>query len=195
MRKELLAAVLDEAGPELMSDIEILDIGCGTGSWLETLQDARTDRGRLTGVDILPERVAAAAARVPAATVRHADARSLPFEDNRFAVAFLFTVLSSLSTADDVQRALAEGLRVVRPSGLLLVYEPRWPSPLNRSTRRISWRELRQAGMPPAHARPLTLFPPLARRLGRATERLYPRLARIPVLKSHRLVAFRRAPE
>lgn len=193
IRRELLDALLEEAGSELASDGDVLDIGCGTGFWLSALEDAGTRSERLFGVDILPERVAAASRRVPRASVRQADARSLPFPDGSFALVLLFTLLSSLSTREDVAHALGEARRALRPGGLLLCYEPRLPSPLNSSVRRISEKELDMSGLRPRSERRLTLLPPLARRLGASTDTLYSRLAALPPLRSHRLVIYRRA--
>ena len=192
IRAELLEALLEEAGPELRSGGELLDVGCGGGFWLEALRDAGVAPERLTGVDLLPARVSAASARVPGATVRLADARALPFDDGRFALVLAFTLLSSLASAEDVRRAATEARRVLRPGGLLLVYEPRLPNPLNRRVRRISAHALEQAGMRPVSDLALTVLPPVARRLGSRTPALYPRLSRLPPLRSHRLVTLRR---
>jgi SAM-dependent methyltransferase len=194
IREELLSAVLEEAGPELASAGEVLDVGCGTGFWLETLQRAGVEPARLVGVDLLPERVAAAAQRVPEATVREADVRALPFEDGRFAVVVMFTVLSSLASPEDVRRALADAKRVVQPRGTLLCYEPRLPNLLNRGVLRVRDEDLDMAGIRPRAERRLTLFPPLSRRLGRRTSFAYARLARLPPLLTHRLVIYRREP-
>jgi SAM-dependent methyltransferase len=192
IRAELLSALLEEAEAELASGGQVLDVGCGTGFWLEALYAWGVDRRRLCGVDIRPERVEAVAARVPGVSVSQADARALPFEDSSFVVVLLFTVLSSLASATDVHRALGEARRVLDPSGVLLVYEPRWRRPLRRRARGISDTELERSGISPRRERVLTLVPPLARRLGPATDALYPRLARIRALRSHRLVVYRK---
>ena len=193
MRAELLAALLDEAAAELEGDGEILDIGCGTGFWLEALADSGVDASRLTGVDILPERVAAAATRVPNATVEQADAKALRLEANRFTVILMFTVLSSLERDSDVRHALSEARRVLAPGGLMLVYEPRLRNPFNAGVRRVTDEDLDVAGLSPRTERRLTLLPPLARRLGARTPTLYPRLNRLAPLRTHRLVAYRSA--
>ncbi|MGH2844684.1 MAG: class I SAM-dependent methyltransferase [Thermoleophilaceae bacterium] len=191
IREELLAAVLEEAGAELAGEGAVLDIGCGTGYWLEALRAAGVEPARLTGVDILADRVQAAARRVPGAAVRRADARSLPFEDESFGLVLLFTVLSSLATRAEVHSALAEARRMLRPSGVMLCYELRLPSPFNPRARRISSEDFDAAGIRPRQEGPLTVLPPLARRLGARTGALYPRLARLPLLQSHRLVVYR----
>jgi ubiquinone/menaquinone biosynthesis C-methylase UbiE len=88
----------------------------------------------------------------------------------------------------EVKRALAEARRVLAPRGALVVWEPRVLNPLNRHTHLISRLALQQA-LPDAtwQTQTLTLFPPLARRLGRQTHRLYPRLSTARPLRSHQL--------
>jgi ubiquinone/menaquinone biosynthesis C-methylase UbiE len=171
----------------------VLDAGCGTGWWLARLAAAGAAPGRLTGVDLLPERAAAAAARTPGATVHTADVRALPFDDARFELVLLLTVLSSLRDASDVRRALTEAARVTAPGGRVVIWEPRVPT-LNRATRLIRQRDVTAVIGPGVKSRSITLLPPLARRLGRATPRLYPALARVPSLRSHRLMEWRRPP-
>jgi ubiquinone/menaquinone biosynthesis C-methylase UbiE len=192
IRDELFATLREEAAPELASDGEVLDVGCGTGYWLEALAAAGIAPERLTGIDVLRERVDAAAERVPGASVRQADARSLPFADDRFTVVLLFTVLSSLASDADMQRALMEARRVLAPGGVMLCYEPRLPSPLNRGVRRVRNAHFDAAGVQPRTTRRLTVLPPLSRRLGAATPSLYPRLASVRLLRTHQLVAHRR---
>jgi ubiquinone/menaquinone biosynthesis C-methylase UbiE len=176
---ELSRAGLDGGG-------EVLDVGCGTGWLLEALAGRGVEGGRLHGVDAIPARAAAAARRVPGADVRTADARKLPYEDGRFALVTLVTVLSSMPGGEAVAAALREARRVTAPDGLVLCYEPRLPT-LNRRTRRISRRQLEQGLGPVVAERALTGLPPLARRLGPATPRLYPPLARVAA--THRLTA------
>ena len=163
----------------------MLDAGCGTGWWLERLAAGGVPPERLYGVDLLGDRAAAAARRVPGATVLTADATSLPFDDARFTAVTLFVVLSSLPNAEAVGAVLEEARRVLAPGRPLLIWEPRIPS-ANRGTRWIRRGELvRSLGQLDADEA-LTVLPPLARRLGGRTAALYPRLA---ALRTHRLGA------
>jgi SAM-dependent methyltransferase len=179
--------VLDLGGEKLDGEGEVLDVGCGTGWLLEALAREGAAPARLHGVEALPARAAAAAARVPGARVQTADARGLPYESGRFGLATLIAVLSSMGSAEEVAVALREARRVAAPGGLVLVYEPRLPNPLNRNTRLIGRQRLEEALGPVKAERTLTGLPPLARRLGRAAPRLYPALARLA--PTHRLTA------
>lgn len=191
IRDELVAAVLRLAAPELHAADAVLDIGCGTGWSLERLASSSTGAA-LYGIDVLPERVEAARNRVPSATVLVGDARRLPFPEGQFGVVTLLTVLSSLASAEDVAQALREARRVLAPGGMLVIWEPRLPNPLNRRTRLVGVDQVRRA-LPGAsvEAHAITLLPPVARRLGRGTERLYATLAHTPGLRSHRLIVVR----
>ena len=196
IRAELTEAAFSLAGTRLTAAQTILDIGCGTGWWLERLAADDQVGATLYGLELLPDRRDAAAKRVPAATVELGDARVLPYDDASIDVVTLFTTLSSLPCAADVPTAIGEARRVLAPEGALLIWEPRIPNPLNRSTLFIDRASLRAAldGMR-IETVTTTVFPPLARRLGRRTAELYPLLARARALNTHRLVYVSYAPE
>jgi SAM-dependent methyltransferase len=191
MREELFERVRAVAAAELAGEAPILDAGCGGGYWLSRIADAGVAPSRLHGVDILAERVASARASLPVAA-RQGDVRALPYRDGEFGLVLMFTVLSSLGSSADVRLALREAQRVLRPGGLVLVYEPRVPQPFNRRIVHVSAGDVREVLGPPVHIEGLTVLPPLARRLGRFTGTLYPRLRRIAALRTHRLFAHRR---
>lgn len=196
IRAELVEAVFSLGRPPLGSAEAILDIGCGSGWWLEQLASRPDVHAQLHGVEILPERAETARRRVPGAAVELADARALPYPDRHFQVVTLFTVLSSLISRAAVYGALAEAWRVLAPGGIALVWEPRIPNPLNPRTTMVTLGTVKDA-LPNAsiEARSTTVLPSLARRLGSRTERLYPRLAQLDLVRTHRLIAARRPPE
>ena len=192
IRGELLAHLLRLAGPEISGDGPILDAGCGNGWWLRSLVEAGVEPGRLYGIDIQPERVTAARETVPGAEIAVGDARHARFPDETFAVVLQLTLLSSLGSQRAIREALGEGIRVLAPGGMLLIYEPRVPNPLNRHTLLIRNSDLAAAGVTPTDQVSLTVVPALARRLGGRTQERYERFASVPFLRTHRLVAYRK---
>ena len=88
---------------------DVLEVGCGTGLVLERVaRFARSARG----VDLSPGMLAKARARGLA--VQDASATDLPFSDDSFDVAYSFKVLAHVP---EIDAALAEMVRVVRPGG------------------------------------------------------------------------------
>lgn len=190
IRAELSAALFESCAAATGSGGHLLDAGCGSGWWLRALLASGISERRLHGVDLLPTRLRRAA--LPEGVdLRAADVRALPYADMHFEAVFMLTLLSSLPSSAAVAEAVGEAWRVLRPGGVLACYEPRLPS-AGSPRRHVSRRELEDVLGPPISVRSLTLLPPLARRLGGLTHRLYPRLARVRLLRTHRLWLFER---
>lgn len=189
IRDEIVTAVRAAAPQLARPPGDILDIGCGSGWWLRALAESGIAPERLYGVDLLGSRVQTVSESLPGAHVRVGDARALPWPDARFWVVTLFLVLSSEDSTESQTRSLGEARRVLAPGGHLFVWEPRFPNPRNRATRWVRSRTLRHVLGDDAHVRPVTVFPPIARRIRSAGA--YERARRSRLLCSHRLVHFR----
>src|ERR1051325_11310925 len=67
-----------------LSNLKILDLGCGSGAWLIDFMRWGARSENLYGVDLLSERIALANQRLPEAHLTVGDARDLPFADAQF---------------------------------------------------------------------------------------------------------------
>lgn len=107
---------LDEAEVRLVEpyarDREVLEVGCGTGLILQRLAAVAQ---RAVGVDLSPGMLELARER--GLEVHEANATELPFEDASFDVACSFKVLAHVR---DIELAMAEMARVVRPGGRVI---------------------------------------------------------------------------
>jgi colanic acid biosynthesis glycosyl transferase WcaI len=167
-------------------DRTLLDIGCGYGDLLKWLMDQGAPCASLLGIDILPERIEMARVRVPGPRFELADARELPLTSASVNAVVLSTVFSSVIARADRQRVAAEAVRVLRPGGVILSYDLRLWSPRNRQVRPIGRAELGRLFPNAAiSTHSMTLLPPLARRLGKATDALYGPLVAVAPLRSH----------
>lgn len=103
----------------------LVDIGCGRGELLVAAVAAGAERAigieyAVAGVD-LAQRTIEAHAAGERAQVLHADARALPLPDGEADLVTMLDVVEHLS-ADELERALREALRVLCPGGRLLVH-------------------------------------------------------------------------
>ena len=191
-RDAALFALLRRNGIATLAGLRIVELGCGSGSLLRTLLGHGADTTRLHGIDIDRAALTHASGSAGSTASAAASAAALPYRGATFDLAFAFTALSSMP--DDSVRAAAadEAMRVLRPGGLLVVYDF-WINPFNRRTRSISSAELRRlfpnASVEIEH---VTLAPPITRALGGRTS-LCRMLERLPGLRTHLLTAVRKA--
>jgi len=93
----------------------VLDVACGTG--IVTMRLVEQGR-RVIGIDRAEGMAAVAQTRLPGATLC-GDATNLPMADDSVD-AIVIVWLLQLLTADQVEAAIAEAARVLRPSGTLI---------------------------------------------------------------------------
>lgn len=94
---------------------QLLDVGCGPAS---TTADLLLRANHYLGVDIAPAMLSKAAADYPALTWLNGEWEALPVADN--SVDWLFANLS-MQWVDDLQKAMSEAYRVVKPGGFVTV--------------------------------------------------------------------------
>ena len=99
---------------ELAGVGRVLDIGTGEGQVARSLRD---DGAEVFGVDPISAMVHEAAQRAPDMAVTQAGAAALPFADGSFDAALACLVFEHI---DDVDGAIADVARVLRPGGTFL---------------------------------------------------------------------------
>ncbi|PUZ22988.1 hypothetical protein DCC81_21490 [Chitinophaga parva] len=99
---------------QLTADIHLLDVGCGSGLFCS---EAYGYTKHVTGFDATPGLLEEARKRAPALTFINGDMEALPFPGAQFDVV---TGFNSFQFAADVNKALAEAARVLKPRGRLI---------------------------------------------------------------------------
>ncbi len=121
-REKVLALLAPRVGEQA------LDIGCGPGLTTEALAHAVGAAGSVRGIDIAPPMLAIARRRcvqLGNVSFEQADVTKLPYADGSFDVALASQVYEYV---EDIDGALRELARVIRPGGRALLVDTDWES-------------------------------------------------------------------
>jgi len=183
-------------GVQDLSQKIVLDVGCGHGQWLGDFIKWGVQPQNLTGIDLLPERVAAARARLPQQVCLHVGSASeLPARSASCDIVVQSTMFSSILDQQTRQRVATEMLRVLRADGLIVWYDFFLDNPRNSDVKGVRKSDIR-ALFPQCviDLRRATLAPPIARRIAPISRLGCSVLESLPILRTHYLGVIRRAP-
>ena len=177
------------AGITDLAPLHITEVGCGGGGNLLELLRLGARPEHLTGLELLPERHAAARHALPAAsTVWLGDATQAPVAPGSQDIVLQSTVFSSLLD-DAFQQRLASAMwQWLKPGGAVLWYDFTVDNPRNPDVRGVPLARVRQLfGQGHLQADRVTLAPPLARLVCRWHPGLYRVFNALPLLRTHLL--------
>ncbi len=118
---------LRQRGLQLLSVVPgeiVLEIGVGTGYSLKEIANSVGENGKAYGIDITPQMLESTGKRLQKAglmdrvELNEGDARSMPYEDNKFDAAYIVSTLELFDTLD-IPKVLNEIKRVLKPGGRL----------------------------------------------------------------------------
>ena len=186
-RQRGVLALLRAEGHADFAALTVLEVGSGSGGNLLELLWLGFAPEHLCGVELLPERHAAARARVPA-TVRLVlgDATEPHVAPASVDIVLASTVFSSLLD-DAFQQRLADAMwAAVKPGGGVLWYDFTVDNPRNADVRGVPLGRVRKL-FPGGRMRSarVTLAPPIARAAVRIHPSLYTALNALPLLRTH----------
>jgi ubiquinone/menaquinone biosynthesis C-methylase UbiE len=193
-RARVILEMLRRANLTQLSNMHILEVGCGRGRTLADWTRWGALQANLCGIDLMEPFVREASELLPQSTLLVGSAGQLPFPDRSFDIVTQFTVFTSI--LDEAMRHAASGeiQRVLRPTGAVLWYDFRYPSPGNSDVRPVRLREVRALFRGwTADVVTTTLLPPVARSLARLSFAACNVLeSALPPLRSHYLILLRR---
>lgn len=183
-QRELLKLLATRPGRP--ADWHATEVGCGAGGNLLDLLRLGLTPSHLSGVELLPERLAAARASLPEGVrLMAGDAAVADVAPASQDLVLQSTVFSSILD-DALQQRVADAMwHWLKPGGAVVWYDFTVNNPRNPDVRGVPLRRVREL-FPQGRftARRVTLAPPLARALPAA----YLLLNLVPWLRTHRLV-------
>jgi SAM-dependent methyltransferase len=193
LERRMLAA-LRRAGLWPLGTKRILDVGCGTGYWLQRLISWGAASQYAAGIDLLRDRVRRAARLCPRQIgLSCGSALALPFRSASFDLELQFMVFSSILDAD-LRRCVAdEMVRVLTGDGAILWYDFCVPNPRNPDIRPIGLAEVRRL-FPgcSVELNRVTLALPVTRLVAPVSWALCALLNLVPLLRTHYLGVIRK---
>ena len=193
-RERRLLTLLQRHGFTLLDTYKMLEIGCGTGSWLREFIKWGARPEHIAGVDLLSDRVTEAKKLCPEAVqVQCGSATELAFPKETFDLVLQSTVFTSVLDASMKQQMAAEMLRVVKRDGLILWYDYYVNNPWNADVQGVKRQEIAQL-FPGCfiELQRITLAPPLVRLLAPYSWLACYVLGKIPWLCTHYLGVVRK---
>lgn len=167
----------------------VLEVGCGSGTWLRDLIRWGSQPEDLTGIDVRAEKIAEARRLCPAGVrLECCNAAHLPWDNSTFALVLQATMLTSVLDPQVRHEIAAEMRRVLKPGGRIFWYDFHVNNPRNSKVRGITQREIR-ALFPDCilHLRRVTLAPPVARWLVPRARLVATLVGAVPLLRTHYL--------
>lgn len=186
-RERALIRCVRHAGLAPVEDKRVLEVGCGGGANLIDLIRLGFLPHNLVGNELREDRRALARSRLPeTVAILPGDASTLDLADGSFDVVFQSTVFTSILD-DEFQRRLADRIWALTvPGGGVLWYDFIWDNPKNPDVRGVPVKRVRRL-FPEGTLRawPITLAPPIGRRLCWISPAFYALANAIPLLRTH----------
>ena len=186
-QRAMLRLFHDDLSWSHLSDLSLVDVGCGTGGNLLDFLRIGFQPQNMHGLELLSER-AQEARRVlpPTLSILEGDANSVEIGPSSQDIVFQSVVFSSLLD-DDFQKALAARMwHWTKPGGGVLWYDFIYNNPGNPDVRGVPIRRIREL-FPEGKLKfkRVTLAPPISRRVCRIHPSAYNLLNAIPWLRTH----------
>jgi SAM-dependent methyltransferase len=186
-RQRALVYLIKQCGTKELSNISVLEVGCGSGTNLLELIYLGAKPRNLIGNELQLDRMQSARALLPdSVQLILGDASSLSIEPSSYDFVYQSTVFSSILD-NDLQSRLADSMwRWVKPGGGILWYDFIYNNPNNPDVKGVPLKRLRSL-FPDGYLqfRRVTLAPPISRRVCKLNPVLYTVLNSIPFLRSH----------
>jgi len=139
--KELIN-ILNRNNINLSKYDNILDLGCGIGYLLRIIAEIRGYTEGLTGIDLSQERIKSARGINSNIKYITGDVCKLPLPNNFFDFVTAFVSFMFLTKEKDLEKAVSELSRILKPDGFFLFYDILGSKKLSKTTRGFAIKEV-----------------------------------------------------
>jgi SAM-dependent methyltransferase len=141
IKKRILSQALPKTVGSDLSDLKVLDVGCGIGSFLRTLIEWGAYPENLVGTEFLDDRLTQAAIKSPEKIKWHNG--DLNFCENEyFDLVSAHTVFTSILDEDAREALASEMWEKVKPGGWILIFDFRYNNPSNSNVKKLTRSEM-----------------------------------------------------
>jgi SAM-dependent methyltransferase len=106
-----------------MAALSVIELGCGWGRNLHLFLELGVPARNIAGVDLIEHFIAFGQSQNPSLNIAVGDATRTGFGDGSFDIVLLHTVLSAILDRDIQAELLREARRLVKPGGLVFVFD------------------------------------------------------------------------
>ncbi len=185
-REKNILKMLSSVNIQDLQSKKIFDLGCGNGIILRDFVRFGAIPENCSGLDLLQDRIDTAKKLSPTMSFMCQNAETLPYDSASFDIVLCFTVFTSIFDHQMQQNLANEMLRVLKPSGIILLYDFLLNNPQNPDVRGLKKKKILTL-FPGCNVnlKRVTLAPPLARALARYSWITCYLLEKIKILNTH----------
>ena len=186
-RQRNLIKLINANTQKPISDLKVLEIGCGSGGNLLELIRLGFSSKNLIGNELLPERVSIAQQNLPLASkVEEGDACLLKIDNESLDIVYQSTVFSSLLDNEFQQKLAKKMWSWVKPGGGVLWYDFTYNNPKNKDVRGVPISRIKEL-FPESSiiVKKVTLAPPISRKVCKLHPSFYTIANSLPFLRTH----------